>query len=405
MHSKPHVIAIVEPKWVEGHFATQMQLLLSILLQDGYRIIVLCPAPLQVLQWVDQALPTFRNQVWAASFSLNYQTLLRQLKRLSLRNYINGLLQDAERQTGWDVDIVFITWLDTVVNNIWRAWWFGANLSYPWAGLYFLPTYLRIPLPLIKDFSNRLSNRMVFHQANCRAIAVLDEGVQPALATSAGAKPVMVWPDATEEGLPDTTLKQIYDIKKQAGKRPIAGLIGVLEPRKGLLTLLHAMASMPQPGCYFLVAGHLPKNAYSAKQRRELERFINLESGVNAHFELRYIEDPLEFNAYVAACDFLYMAYEDFYHSSGILTKAAVFEKPVIVSTGYCMAERVQQFGMGLVVRAGDVSQARQAIIQLADEDFRGLVKKQARFRDYHNFHNREQLRLALMELLGISSY
>ncbi len=403
LNNTQQVIAIVEPKWAKGHFASQMQLLLSILLQEGHRVILLCPVPLQVRQWVDKALPAWHDRVWAVPFALDGRTLGIQFKSGSLCHYISRLLQDAEKQTGWTVDLVFITWLDMFVNDVWRALWFSANLSYPWAGIYFLPTHLRTRLSITQRLSRWVSTHMVFHQPNCRAIAVLDEGVKSALATTVGNKPVLIWPDATEEGLPETTLAPIVSIKQQAGLRPIVGLIGMLEPRKGLLTLLRAMECINDEECYFLVAGHLPGEAYSASQRQELERLIKAGSGVKAHFEFRYIEDPLEFNAYVAACDFLYMAYENFYHSSGILTKAAVFEKPVIVSAGYCMAERVRHYDMGLEIQGGDVCQARQAILQLADKGFLGRVKEQARFREYHSFHNRERLRLALRQLLDIS--
>lgn len=402
MLKESRVIAIAEPKWTAGHFATQMQMFLSVLLQEGHRIIVLCPAPDQVLGWVEESMPAFRHLVYTTFFSLDRDTLAAQIKRGSFRHYITGLLRTAESSTGWQVDIVFITWLDILLDGIGRAWWFRNNLSYPWTGLYFLPTYLRIRAVGIKGLARWFSVQTAVNSPFCRSLAVLDEGVQPALAASAHGKPVLVFPDATDERLPEADLASIQEIRLRAAGRPIVGLLGVLERRKSLLTFLRAMAGTDPGACFYLVAGYLPWEAYSAAEQQELKDLMALDGG-NGHFELRFIEDPVEFNAYVKVCDFLFMAYEDFYHSSGILSKAAAFEKPVIVSVGFCMDERVQRYRMGLSIPCGDAAQARAAILRLADEEFRTEIKRQGGFQNYHEFHNQEQMKKALLEMLGLS--
>ena len=80
-------------------------------------------------------------------------------------------------------------------------------------------------------------------------------------------------------------------------------------------------------------------------------------AGVNCHFELDYIDDPAEVNAYINMCDVVYMCYENFFYSSGIMTKAAAFGKLMLVSEGYCMGDRVTKYGLGLTVKEKDLDE------------------------------------------------
>ena len=55
------------------------------------------------------------------------------------------------------------------------------------------------------------------------------------------------------------------------------------------------------------------------------------------------IPDESCFNALIAESDLIFAAYKQFTGSSNLLTKAAAFRKPVIVSRGLCMGRRVEQ--------------------------------------------------------------
>ncbi len=60
----------------------------------------------------------------------------------------------------------------------------------------------------------------------------------------------------------------------------------------------------------------------------------------------------------IDAADVVFCAFDDFPFSSNTLTKAAVFEKPVVVSEGYLMAERVRSYRTGEVVPQGNAEAA-----------------------------------------------
>ncbi|MDE0839740.1 MAG: hypothetical protein OSB41_11905, partial [Kiritimatiellae bacterium] len=79
------------------------------------------------------------------------------------------------------------------------------------------------------------------------------------------------------------------------------------------------------------------------------------------------IEDETEFNAVVCECDALFAAYEIFAHSSGLVTKAGVFHKPIIVSKGYYMQEVVEKYRLGVAIDQDDSHAVLLALDVLGD--------------------------------------
>ncbi len=47
--------------WSEGHFETQMQLFLSVLLPEECRLIVLCAKPDRVMGWLADQMPEYKK--------------------------------------------------------------------------------------------------------------------------------------------------------------------------------------------------------------------------------------------------------------------------------------------------------------------------------------------------------
>jgi hypothetical protein len=84
--------------------------------------------------------------------------------------------------------------------------------------------------------------------------------------------------------------------------------------------------------------------------------------------------------------------YEPFYHSSGILTKAAFFEKPVIVSAGYCLEERVKKYALGVAVEPGNVPQITAAIAGLLGEQGARNRAGQPDYAGYRDVHSTGKL-------------
>ncbi|OPL08310.1 MAG: hypothetical protein AVO33_01030 [delta proteobacterium ML8_F1] len=402
LHKRPPVVVLAEPYWYNGHFETQMQLFLSEILPMGFKVIVLCPDPRGVKAWVSKALPEYSARVHTGTYSLLDQEGRRALSRGRGWRHLSRAVARAQEQTGWPVDLVFITGADALVNHSFHSSCRRKAFKYPWVGLVFLPEYFRHRAHPLKRTAQWLNHKKINGMASCRGIAVLDEGVYPAMTRVFSKKKVVVFPDVTDERLPGGPLPDLAVIREEAGERTVIGLIGGLYRRKGLISFLKGMKALGSEKTYFLVAGHFPRDNYTQAQLEEIHEMTASFKAGDGRFIFEYIEDPVVFNAYVAACDVLFLAYEGFYHSSGLLTKAAVLEKLVIVSKGYLMGERVEAFKMGLTVTEGRVSEIVEAMRTLSDPLKRESLLRAARFKDYREKNNLQQLRGALKDLLGI---
>jgi len=175
-----------------------------------------------------------------------------------------------------------------------------------------------------------------------------------------------------------------------------------LSPRKGLLNFLRSIALIEPSQCFFLLAGRLIEEEYAPEERDELRKLLTLGNNENCYFDLEYISDAGMVNSLVDACDILYLVYEKFYYSSGLLTKAAVFKKLVIVSKEYSMGKRVDEYKLGVTVSEGNLLEIVEAIKYLLNEDRRNASLDQAEFDRYHAFHRVSVLEQTLYQMLKL---
>lgn len=120
----------------------------------------------------------------------------------------------------------------------------------------------------------------------------------------------------------------------------------------------------------------------------------------NVYTRFERIQDEKIFNSYISVCDVVYAAYHNFADSSGILTKAAAFEKPIVVSDGYLMAERVRKYRLGEIIPEGDIRAAGNAIRML----LRQSKKDNSYLPDWQGYceeHSYDHLRKAFSKILS----
>lgn len=402
MYQNNKVIVLAEPNWSKGHFETQMYLFLSILLPKECRIIVLCSEPDKISAWAVENLPEYKEKVFAAHFSAIDEAGKKKLKAGRIWQHLSKAIEKAVKDSGWGVDLVCITFLDTIVNNSWRTLGFRPKFDYPWVGIYFLPRFLRCKTIDLKIFLQWVSFQNFCRIKGCRAIGILDDGIYAEMKSQFRNRDIFIFPDVTDERLPVHTPEKITQIRESAGQRPIIGLVGLLQKRKGLLNFLRSVQNMGHTDYFLLVAGYLPAEKYSRKDYDEIMRLLSSYEKNDCFYDLNYIDDPLEVNAYIALCDVLYLGYERFYHSSGFMTKAAVFRKPMIVTKGFCMGERVEKYRLGLTVAEGDCTEISKAVRILSDEETRKQIVSEARFDSYLNLHSLEKLETTLCAMLGV---
>jgi len=397
------VVVLAELYWI-GHYETQMKLFVGMILKWGWGVIVLCPEPQIMECWVNDNLPEHKERFYSSHFAAGKNKCF--MEYINIWRRLQNCILTVERKTAWQVDIVLLTWLDGLLpNTLWQSLVIRkCFMKYPWVGIYFLPRLYRsdVEMHWLKRIRRIERNKVIFTALNCRGIGVLDEDCYIGLVKELGRKHVFLLPDVTDEQLTEGAINRVWEIRQRGMGRPIIGLIGVLSPRKGVLNFLRAVAVMDSSQVFFVLAGRLVEEEYAPEEREEIKKLLNLGQNENCYFNLEYISDATILNSLVDACDILYLVYEKFYYSSGLLTKAAVFKKLVIVSKKYSMGKRVAEYKLGVTVAEGNLLETVEAITYLLDDDNRNTLLGSAEFDRYHAFHRLSVLEQTLYQMLKL---
>lgn len=394
-------IALVDANHGRGHHLTYMRFFCKTLLELGYRTIAFYPDPDSVRDWLMPRCPQYFQNLHVFEISEydhcrapligKIPSNLQPLVVLARWRYTTSIIQRAVDQVGFEPDLVFFNWLDNYFSYFLTNHLVDTIFPYKWSGIYFRPGDLRFKKrALIPHYAIARSPR-------CQALTLLDEEFAQAIEDKLDF-PVIPFPDLADETEPDLELDVIRQIKEKAGSRKIIGLIGSLSKRKGLLTFLKVAQESLDKDWFFVLAGPLVKSTFHQEYDQRLaDEYEKVQSILNSppsncFFYLKSIPDGAQFNSFINAFDILFAAYENFPYSSNILTKAAVFRKPVIVSEGFCMAKRVQRFQFGVAIPEGNVDECIRAIQLLYDSSVTGTCPLMFDFDGYKQLHSTERL-------------
>ena len=418
-------IIVVDVIW-EGHVVTYHQLIVQTILERGVEVISLSPNPSAVSNWISAHLPACLNRLfcysysespifssamvagrWKHSLRSNFILAVKSVPFIELMyryrssrmlwkrtaNIINDILPPGIVP---DQAVVFFPYLDHgFMHVLLSAKYVDQVFQFPWSGLYLHPTYMRIP----RGSQMSASATKIFQSSSCPTIATLDEGVAPFLENQMG-KPIVPFPDITNIEFDGTLTNDSRYILEKAKGRKIIALLGILSRKKNMLMLLDVAARIDTNKCFFLFAGELKKYSWNATERKRIESVIS-KRHENLYFHLKYLPDGIEYNSFIKITDVLFAMYNNFFHSSNTLTKAAAFKKPVIVSEGYLMAERVKRYGLGLAVPDGDSERCHAALLALLKgTDLNGMPLA-FRYSEYFAMHSQESLSRAMNSILN----
>jgi glycosyltransferase involved in cell wall biosynthesis len=404
-------IAVVEWNWTGHHPGFFAQFVLA-LEELGIEVLALCPQPEEARRTVAELRehrglgPLRDGQTAYRRLAIHGKRFLRlRPARISaidwtLRHFraIEGLVKKWQAESGKRVDLIFYAcifdwdfdWFD----------WVRPFLKFRWAGLYMHASGLRLPGQPNPETGRLAHPEKLFHGPLCLGVATLDEGAAPRLAEVTG-KPVAIFPDLTDERLPTGPSGRALGnrLRRFANGQPIIGLAGNLVKRKGVLQMAAASRDPRMSEVIFALAGEMGWWSYSLQEKETLLNVLT--NGENMLSHLLRIPEEEQLNFLMSALDVVYAAYLDFPHSSNIMVKAALLRKPLIVSDGYLMAERVRRFRMGEVVPQGDVEALVGAIIKITRNPKAWIEENQPRWSDYCREHSFERLKEAFGGLLA----
>jgi hypothetical protein len=170
-------------------------------------------------------------------------------------------------------------------------------------------------------------------------------------------------PDITETALPETTSPLALEILQRARGRPIVFMGGSIGKQKNLACWYGLIKQANPEEWFFLQVGRLNKNNLTKNDEAALLE-VQRNTPENLFVNAEYINDERFFNELISISTVVFAVYRDFERSSNMLSKAAAFGKPIVVSDEFLMGERVRRYGIGQVVHQDNVSQMYQALQQ-----------------------------------------
>ena len=397
-------IVVVDGVW-GGHHPGYLKTFVQILLEEGYRVTALCPAPNEMTVWVANEIAiddVCFNSYCFFDLELAYWRLLPGQIRLASMALVRWFrISRAINKISITInkpDMIFFSWLDSYLCAYLPAFLIDWMCQYTWSGLYFHPIHLRrekkffLTSKLFKPPENLIARS----KYGC-CLAVLDAGIINKLRSRLAEKHVFLFPDFTDEAPYCENDQLIEQIKAKAKNRAIIGLIGSLEKRKGFLTLLELARQSSKKDWFFVFAGDWALQTFSKQELMKINSFIG-EQRDNCFFYMHKIPEDSQFNALVKICDVLFAAYLDFPHSSNMMTKAAIYRKNMVVSSGGYMEEVVKKYTLGEVVPPGDIQASIVCLDRLTSNA--SMQIQSIKMQNYCRAQSREKLRQELLSLV-----
>lgn len=393
------IIALIDPIW-RGHspeyFANYWELLSRL---PGIKVVGFCPEAEMARAYL-AGRGIQQPEIWGLSAEPLTDAKFSEAQKITFRWRRLGLaLKQAEADGEIRISLAFIIWLEPFLGRYVSGRVVDRAFPFSWVGLYLHPHNFRLKPSRRFWLRDRLFPvHAPLLARNCKATLTLDEGIVDAMSRDI-SKPVLWMPDITNSTLggPDSEIAR--HIRSKAANRMVCGLFGVLQKRKGILPLISVAVTRP-PGWFFVFAGEIQKTDFSRDELHQLEQFMKSEPD-NCLFWTRKIPDGAGFNAAMVECDVIYAAYETFPHSSNIMTKAALFKKPIIVSPGFLMAERVLAFRLGWILPANSNEAVRDIFAGLNLEKVEA-VRDRAMFNEYVEAHSHRRLGEAFNQMLEL---
>jgi glycosyltransferase involved in cell wall biosynthesis len=411
MHTNDQTVALTDWRW-QGHHPNYFVNYAVAIAKAGYRVLPLCSNPADFSSRLSALLssdPGHRLDVLIDDpihLSHPKSSKIRPARYRGLHNAwrrfagLGKQLRNLENVKEAKIDMVFFACIyDHDFEHFRKV---EKSFGFPWSGLYLHARSFHMPGSPMPYTGVIPCPEKIFSSELMRSAAVLDEGVVAPMGGIAGGKPIVLMPDFTDEELPadgDGGAGLAHKIMSFAQGRQVVCLLGHLQRTKGIEEFTAMAQKESMRHVFFFLGGEVNWTEVEESKRSELQKVW--ESAGNVYAHLQYISSDTEINAVISISDVVYAAYKDFPNSSNILTKAAVFKKPVIVSDGYVMAERVREYELGEVVTEGDAEDVAKTLRRMLADGYSEDLESRARWDEYHSVHAVERLPECFEQLLS----
>lgn len=386
---------VVVVDWnIGGHHELYLRAFTAGLRELGHLVVALCrePAQLEGDEAAAGAAPLVARAIPGLDWVKARRWFTRDVAERLFARRLAAILAEAESESGLRCTHVFIACIYERHARLVRH--VVTRLGRNWSGLYLQAGVFHAGAgrPAGKNAAEVVR---LLRQPGLDRLLMLDDGMAPRVAEVAG-RPVVLVPDFADATTRDREPFLARLGLDRAG-RPVVGLLGHLRPTKGVALLARLAVEHPEIEARFLFAGALERTAFSKEELGWIDRARAMSGRVFFH-EGR-VPDEAAYNALVRASDVLWAVYPNIPHSSNTLTKAALFERPVLVAEGHLMARQAREYRLGEVVPASDPVAVAAALRALLEEGEGWRARVRPRWEEFRCRQSRERLREALAGL------
>jgi len=385
-----------------GHTFTYLKVLIPILVDRGYRLVSVTDNKAQASIFFDENFPNVSDNVLQVDMADSWHgdggpPSSGEAHWEMLGKTLAAVVEKISSPVG-----ILHLWMDLKSVPYLKRDLMQKVFPCRWAGLCIHPAEFRIR----KTWKRRAfegvkrrwttgswpENRLApFRVDNLAAVFCLDEGLVDNIKKYFGAKTLVQWfPELTDFRLPDEVIPPPLALRP--GER-LLSVAGFLAKRKGLLHIIRVAKRRPAQW-RFLILGEIIYDGYTEAEISEIRSFV-ASPPENAIVIPKNIQCDAEFNWMIKLADVHYLAYEGFFHSSGIQIKAAAFNKPSIFSADHLMSERAREYNLGWILREHS-PQALEELLESIDDAEYERVCKNAKFDEFLKMHSPEKVEQAL---------
>lgn len=267
-------------------------------------------------------------------------------------------IQMAEKSSGLSPSLVFILYSD-ILDQSYDSW---SKWHYPWVCIRFSPSLGR--------WCRNGDLEPFFKTPSFYGACFLDEESTALYRDRRAEVPFVTVPDVCDSDFSASDFSMARELRQKAAGRTVVFAGGGLTSRKGIDDLLKVIARVDPNDYFFAIVGKVYWSTFSNKEILNLQKLYET-SPENVFVHFGYLEDERDFNAVMAEADIIYAVYKDFPYSSNLLSKAANFESPLLVSDQHLMGKRVEAYGLGMTVPEGDIDAILGKLDLLRDFDVR----------------------------------